>query len=84
MKRSRAKSGVVGVVLLAGVLPWPGSANRDRALRAGARAFFQKPVDNEEVLAAIRAALQNLGAGNDIHFRMIVRVTGTLCKKIRT
>jgi two-component system KDP operon response regulator KdpE len=33
-------------------------ANRDRALRAGARAFFQKPVDNEELLEAIRAALQ--------------------------
>jgi two-component system KDP operon response regulator KdpE len=31
--------------------------NKDRALRAGAKAFFQKPVDNEELLAAIRAIL---------------------------
>lgn len=34
-------------------------ANKNGALRAGARLFFQKPVDNEELLAAVRAALQN-------------------------
>ncbi len=32
--------------------------HRERALRAGATAFFQKPVENEELLAAIRNALQ--------------------------
>ena len=31
--------------------------NRERALEAGAVAFFQKPVDNAELLAAIRGAL---------------------------
>jgi DNA-binding response OmpR family regulator len=33
------------------------SANMDRALKAGAKAFLQKPVDNAELLAAIRQAL---------------------------
>jgi DNA-binding response OmpR family regulator len=31
--------------------------NRDRALQDGAQAFFQKPVDIDEFLAAIRKAL---------------------------
>ena len=31
--------------------------SRDRSLRAGAAAFFQKPVDNAELLAAISDAL---------------------------
>jgi DNA-binding response OmpR family regulator len=33
------------------------SANMDRALKAGAKAFLQKPVDNTELLAVIRQAL---------------------------
>lgn len=33
------------------------NANRQRALRAGAKAFLQKPVDNEELLAVIRQCL---------------------------
>jgi DNA-binding response OmpR family regulator len=32
-------------------------ANQERALKAGAKAFLQKPVDNAELLAAIRHAL---------------------------
>jgi DNA-binding response OmpR family regulator len=32
-------------------------ANQQRALEAGAKAFLQKPVDNVELLAAIRQAL---------------------------
>ena len=32
-------------------------ANKDRALSAGAEAYFQKPVDNEQLLAAIRHSL---------------------------
>ena len=32
-------------------------ANKDRALKAGAKAFLQKPVDNAELLAVIRQAL---------------------------
>ena len=33
--------------------------NKDRALKAGAKAFFQKPPKNEELLKAIRDALGN-------------------------
>jgi DNA-binding response OmpR family regulator len=32
-------------------------ANQERALKAGAKAFLQKPVDNVELLAEIRQAL---------------------------
>ena len=32
-------------------------ANKERALKAGAKAFLQKPVDNAELLAVIRQAL---------------------------
>ncbi|MGO9642995.1 MAG: response regulator [Candidatus Acidiferrales bacterium] len=32
-------------------------ANKDRALQAGAKAFLQKPVDNDELLAIIRQVL---------------------------
>jgi DNA-binding response OmpR family regulator len=32
-------------------------ANRERALKAGAKAFLQKPVDNNELLAVIRQCL---------------------------
>jgi DNA-binding response OmpR family regulator len=32
-------------------------ASRERALQAGARAFFQKPVNNDDLLAAIRQCL---------------------------
>ena len=32
-------------------------ANKERALAASARAYFQKPVDNDELMAAIRKAL---------------------------
>lgn len=31
-------------------------ANRDRSIKAGAKAFLQKPVDNDELLAVIRQA----------------------------
>ena len=33
------------------------TANMDRALKAGAKAFLQKPVDNAELLAVIRQVL---------------------------
>ncbi|NNG00446.1 MAG: response regulator transcription factor [Desulfobacteraceae bacterium] len=32
-------------------------ANKERSLKAGAFAFFQKPADNDELLASIRKAL---------------------------
>jgi CheY-like chemotaxis protein len=34
-----------------------GAANRERAVKAGAKAFLEKPVDNVELLAVIRQAL---------------------------
>jgi DNA-binding response OmpR family regulator len=34
-----------------------GTANQERALKAGVNAFLQKPVDNNELLAVIRQAL---------------------------
>jgi putative two-component system response regulator len=33
------------------------NANMDRALKAGAKAFLQKPADNAKLLAAIRKVL---------------------------
>ena len=33
------------------------NANKDRALKAGAKAFLQKPVDNAQLLSVIRQAL---------------------------
>ena len=33
------------------------ASNKERAMKAGARAFFQKPADNDELLSAIRKAL---------------------------
>jgi two-component system KDP operon response regulator KdpE len=33
-------------------------SNQEKALQAGATAFFQKPADNSELLAVIRATLQ--------------------------
>jgi two-component system KDP operon response regulator KdpE len=35
--------------------------NKERVLKAGAKAFFQKPPKNEELLKAIRDALGNSG-----------------------
>ena len=36
------------------------ATNRERALKAGAQAFFQKPADNNQLLAAVRKALGDL------------------------
>ncbi len=44
----------VPVIVLTGRDP---STNRERALNAGAKAFFLKPPDNEKLLAAVRKAL---------------------------
>ncbi|MFQ5427645.1 MAG: response regulator [Thermodesulfobacteriota bacterium] len=35
------------------------AANSERSLKAGARAYFQKPVDNETLLRAIKTTLDN-------------------------
>jgi DNA-binding response OmpR family regulator len=46
----------IPIIVISGRDP---AVNRDRALQAGAQAFFQKPVDNDDLLAAIRTALLN-------------------------
>jgi len=45
---------VIPVIVVSGRT---GPANRVRALKAGAKAFLEKPVDNAELLAVIRQAL---------------------------
>jgi DNA-binding response OmpR family regulator len=45
---------VIPIIVVSGRDP---SANRQRALQAGAKAFFQKPVDNDELLTVIRRCL---------------------------
>ena len=42
------------IIMLTGRDP---EANKERALKAGAFAFFQKPADNEALLTAVRKAL---------------------------
>jgi DNA-binding response OmpR family regulator len=56
MERLKANThlAVIPVIVVSGRDP---SANRQRALRAGAKAFLQKPVDNDEFLAVIRQCL---------------------------
>lgn len=38
-------------------------SSRERTLKAGAAAFFQKPVDNSELMGAIRATLRSAWPG---------------------
>ena len=45
---------VIPVIVVSGRA---GLANQERALKAGAKAFLQKPVDDAELLAVIRQAL---------------------------
>lgn len=45
---------VVPIIVVSAMDP---QVNRDRALKAGAETFLQKPVDNDELLSAIRKAL---------------------------
>jgi len=48
----------IPIIVLSGRDP---SGNAERTLLAGARAFFQKPADNEALLAAIQQALAESG-----------------------
>lgn len=45
---------MIPIIMLTGRDP---EANKERALKAGAFAFFQKPADNDALLAAVRKAL---------------------------
>jgi DNA-binding response OmpR family regulator len=52
--RNLASHGSTPIIVLSA---WDPAGNRKRSLDAGAVAFFQKPPDNHEFLAAIRQAL---------------------------
>src|ERR1700736_4854378 len=56
MERLKANThlSVIPIIVVSARDPYP---NRERALQAGARAFLQKPVDNDELLAVIRQVL---------------------------
>ncbi len=53
MERLRANDNLasIPVLVISARHPYP---NRERALKDGAKAFFQKPVNNEELLSSIR------------------------------
>jgi len=57
LQQSDTLSGIPVIVLTAR----DPQGNEARALRAGAAAFFQKPVDNEELLNSIRVSLPQQG-----------------------
>ncbi len=57
LQNSDSLSGIPVIVLTAR----DPQGNEQRALRAGAAAFFQKPVDNEELLNVIRISLPQEG-----------------------
>ncbi|MGD9211633.1 MAG: response regulator [Desulfobacteraceae bacterium] len=52
--REFIKSSMIPVIVLTGRDP---AANKERALKAGATAFFQKPADNQELMACIAREL---------------------------
>ena len=55
LQKSDALSAVPVIVLSAR----DPQANEERALKAGAAAYFQKPADNEELLNVIRVSLSS-------------------------
>ena len=57
LQQSDTLSGIPVIVLTAR----DPQGNEARALKAGATAFFQKPVDNEELLNSIRGSLPQQG-----------------------
>jgi DNA-binding response OmpR family regulator len=52
--RSNTYLAAIPVIIVTGRDP---GANRDKALHAGAKAFLQKPVNNDELLAVIQRCL---------------------------
>jgi FixJ family two-component response regulator len=55
MERLEFLSAPIPIIVLTGAEPHD---NEERALKSGAVAFFQKPPDNDELLAAIQKALE--------------------------
>lgn len=57
MERLKSLIPVAGIPIII-LTAWDPQTNRERALKAGAVAFLQKPADNDELLATIRKALE--------------------------
>lgn len=55
---------VIPVIVVTARHPYP---NRERALLAGAKAFLQKPVNNNELLAVIRQCLGETNGSEQKH-----------------
>ena len=55
---------VIPVIVVTARHPYP---NRERALLAGAKAFLQKPVNNNELLAVIRQCLGETNGAEQKH-----------------
>jgi CheY-like chemotaxis protein len=55
----------LGVIPIIVVSARDARANQERAIKAGANAYLQKPVDNTELLAVIRKALGELTPPKD-------------------
>ena len=56
LERLRAMNDLVATPVIV-LSAWDPTSNKQRSLKAGAVAFFQKPPDNREFLSAIRHAL---------------------------
>jgi DNA-binding response OmpR family regulator len=57
MERLKSLIPVAGIPIII-LTAWDPQTNRERALKAGAVAFLQKPADNDELLATIRKTLE--------------------------
>jgi two-component system KDP operon response regulator KdpE len=57
LERLRAMTDLLATPVIV-LSAWDPTSNRQRSLKAGAVAFFQKPPDNGEFLSAIRHALR--------------------------
>jgi two-component system cell cycle response regulator len=66
--RASAELSVIPVIVITVM-----NSARDRALEAGAVAFFQKPVDNAELVAAIRRALGEVRLSITLNTKIVQR-----------
>jgi DNA-binding response OmpR family regulator len=61
LERMRSLPDLVAIPVIV-LSAWDPTENEKRALDAGALAFFQKPADNHDFLAAVRLALKETNA----------------------
>ena len=58
MERLRSKTSLAHVPIII-ITAGDASVHREKALQAGAEAFFPKPIDHQQLLAAVDKALQS-------------------------